>query len=363
MPHISTGDIFRRNVAAGHRRWASRPSATWTPASTCPTASRTPWCATGSRRTTAGRASCSTATRARWSRSASCPRCCAAGRPLDQVIELTVDIDEVVARLVQARRRAGPQRRHRGRHPPSPRGLLRADRAAHRHVRGPGPARARRRHGLDRRGHRAHRWRPSASSRERCSAARARSRSSPPTSWPSCGRPDSWWRDALAAITEAAAPGVTTGELDAHRRGRPRRPRGHVLVPRLQGPRHDPVPRRHLRIGQRRGRARDPRRPGAARRRPAVGRLRRHRRRLAWRRRRHASRSVRSTAERGRCQRVTRGLPVGGPGRGPSRRAADRHRRMRWRPTIVDGRPATTASSRSTAATASARACTWTRTS
>ena len=41
IPAISTGDIFRANVSPGHRRSASRPSATWTPASTSPTRSPT----------------------------------------------------------------------------------------------------------------------------------------------------------------------------------------------------------------------------------------------------------------------------------------------------------------------------------
>ena len=70
-PAISTGDIFRANVSAGHRARASRPSATWTPATTSPTRSPTRWSATGSTSPTPSPASCSTATRARPRRSRS----------------------------------------------------------------------------------------------------------------------------------------------------------------------------------------------------------------------------------------------------------------------------------------------------
>ena len=59
----------------------------------------------------------------------------AAREPLDRVIELTVDLDVVVARLVGRAAHEDRQRRHRGRRPPPPRGLLRADRSADRHVR------------------------------------------------------------------------------------------------------------------------------------------------------------------------------------------------------------------------------------
>ena len=37
LPHISTGDMLRAQVAAGHRARAARPSATWTPATSSPT--------------------------------------------------------------------------------------------------------------------------------------------------------------------------------------------------------------------------------------------------------------------------------------------------------------------------------------
>ena len=40
IPAISTGDIFRANVSQA-RRSASRPSGSWTPASTSPTRSPT----------------------------------------------------------------------------------------------------------------------------------------------------------------------------------------------------------------------------------------------------------------------------------------------------------------------------------
>ena len=37
VPHISTGDLFRANLQQETAARASRPSATWTPATWCPT--------------------------------------------------------------------------------------------------------------------------------------------------------------------------------------------------------------------------------------------------------------------------------------------------------------------------------------
>ena len=102
IPHISTGDIFRANVAGGtplgleaqkymdageyvpglgHQRDGARPA----------------------RPARRGRAaSCSTATRARSPRSTSSPACSPSTAPrIDTVVELTVDTDEVVGRLLK----------------------------------------------------------------------------------------------------------------------------------------------------------------------------------------------------------------------------------------------------------------------
>ena len=105
--YMDAGELRPRR---GHQRDGARPART----SPTPTA-----------------ASCSTATRARWRRSTSSTACSSrSGHALDAVLELTVDDDEVVQRLLQARRDRGPRRRHRGRHPAPPGGLRRADRAA-----------------------------------------------------------------------------------------------------------------------------------------------------------------------------------------------------------------------------------------
>ena len=61
------------------------------------------------------------------------------GHRLDAVVVLTVDQDEIVAAAAAAGRGRGPRRRHRGRHPPPPGGLRRADRAADRGLPRPRP--------------------------------------------------------------------------------------------------------------------------------------------------------------------------------------------------------------------------------
>ena len=103
--------------------------------------------------------------------------------------------------------------------------------------------------------------------------------------------------DAGADGEQRPAPGVTTGELDAHRRG------AHPLIRRrahLQGlPR---LPRFDLRVAQRHDRARHPRPLSAERRRPAVGGRRRHARRLRRPTRPSRSRSA-SVASR-RCELI-----------------------------------------------------------
>ena len=95
----------------------------------------------------------------------------------------------------------------------------------------------------------------------------------------------------LEGCAAAVAPGMTTGELDAHRRGVEIRAAG--AIPRSWATTASPAPD-HLRLGQRRDRARHPRPAGAARGRHRLDRLRRDRGRLARRRRRDRRRSARS---------------------------------------------------------------------
>ena len=100
VPKISTGDIFRANVAAGHAARASRPSGTWTPASSCRTRSPSTWSGTGSPSRTPPTASCSTASRAPCRRPSALDKLLAdLGVGLDLVLELVVDDDEVIRRL------------------------------------------------------------------------------------------------------------------------------------------------------------------------------------------------------------------------------------------------------------------------
>ena len=157
-------------------------------------------------------------------------------------------------------------------------------------------------------------------------------------------------------------PGVSTGRARRARRADHPGRRRRAVVPRL--PR---LPGVDLRVGERADRARHPvRRAGPRRRRPDLGRLRGDPRRLARRRGRHRSRSARSSAADlaavGRLRGGAGGRDRGGrcpdgaalaTSRTPCRRAIAGGRRAATAPT--------TASSRSTAGTASARRCTWTR--
>ena len=361
IPHISTGDIFRANVA---RRHAARPrgqEATWTPASTCRTPSPTRWSATASPSPTPRRASCSTATRARVAQVDELAGMLAEhGAALDHVVELTVDTDEVVGRLREARRRAGPQRRHRGRHPPPPGGLRRADRAAHRRLRG---SRA-------------------------CSSgstAWARSTRSPPgCSPPSAPDPDvAVFRrkdrieiktpEQIALMREAGLVVGRTLELlrDAVRPGR------------HHGRRSTPSPRTSIRDHGRRSPSflgyhgyparsapRSTTRSCTASRATACCATATRSRSTAARSCTAGTatppspcRSARSTAAAAELSRVTEEALWAGLAAAAGRRPARRHRHAPWRPTCARS-PAErrTASSRSTSATASAPRCTWTRT-
>ena len=158
--------------------------------------------------------------------------------------------------------------------------------------------------------------------------------------------------ETLELLRAAVRPGVTTGELDRLAEENIRSPRRHPVVPRLQPP---AVPGDDLRVGQRPGRARHPGRPGAGRRRRHLDRLRRHRRRLARRRGHHGGR------RRGRRRRTPpdggdRGVAVARAWPRPASAAGSATSPTAWRPTSAAR--ATTASSRTTSGTASARRCT-----
>ena len=149
-------------------------------------------------------------------------------------------------------------------------------------------------------------------------------------------------------------PGISTAELDAHRRARdPRGGRHPVLqgLPRL--PRHD------LHLGERRDRARHPE-PGSGGcgRGHRLHRLRRHRGRLARGRGRHRRRG----ADHRRARRPAggvRGRAVARAGAGRGRAAGSATSRTRSRRASA---PAGEYGwSRSTPGTASAPRCTWTR--
>ena len=102
---------------------------------------------------------------------------------------------------------------------------------------------------------------PSTSSRRaepgrRWACATAASRSRRPSRSPLMRRrrPGSS-AETLELLRAAVRPGVTTGELDAIAEDAHPRPRRHPVVPGL---RHPPFPAHDLRLGQRRGRARHP---------------------------------------------------------------------------------------------------------
>ena len=84
--------------------------------------------------------------------------------------------------------------------------------------------------------------------------------------------------ETLELLRSSVRAGITTGELDAIAEDNIR---SHGGIPSFQGYGHPPFPGTHLRVGQRRGRARHPRLPRAGRRRRHLHRLRRDRRRLA----------------------------------------------------------------------------------
>ncbi len=162
IPHISTGDIFRANVAGGTP--LGLEAKRYMDAGELRARTRSPTTMVRDRLAAARRGRRLPARRlpahARPGRRAR-PACSpSTAQPLDKVVELTVDTDEVVGRLLKRAAEQGRSRRHRGRHPPPPGGLRRADRPADRRLRRAGPAGAGRRHGLGRGRHRPGARRP-----------------------------------------------------------------------------------------------------------------------------------------------------------------------------------------------------------
>ena len=127
-------------------------------------------------------------------------------------------------------------------------GVRRADRAAGRRLRERGLLRRGRRHRRGRRGHRAASSRPVP--RRGAEAPRVPARGPDPGQDARAGRADAarpaWWSAAPSSCCAAAAsPGVTTGELDAHGRGRTSATTAAVpVVPRLPVPRRTTSPAR-----------------------------------------------------------------------------------------------------------------------
>ena len=208
------------------------------------------------------------------------------GHQLDAVVVLTVDNDEIVAAAAAARPGRGPRRRHRGRHPPPPGGLRRADRAADRGLPRPRPAGRGRRHGRGRRGHPAHlrraRRRPRELTARRLGCRDRGVEIKTPEQIAAMRAAGLVVGQTLELLRAAVRAGVTTGELDAIAEDNIR---SAGATPSFLG--YHGFPGLDLRLGQRRGRARHPGRPGAGRGRPDLDRLRRDRRRLARRRRDH----------------------------------------------------------------------------
>ena len=156
-----------------------------------------------------------------------------------------------------------------------------------------------------------------------------------------------------AATREAAVPGATTKDLDEVAAQGDRRPRRQVELPGLRR-----LPRDHLHLGQRRRGARHPGpRDRAARTATSSPSTRRDHRRLARRRRLHRLRRRRSRAGAARAQPGDRGVDVGRHRRGAARATGWSTSPRRSRATSAASRarrPASTGSSRTTAATASA---------
>ena len=276
------------------------------------------------------------------------------GHSLDAAVVLTVDADEIVAAAAPAGPDRGSRRRHRGRHPPAPAALRRADRAADRGLPRPRHPGRGRRHGRGRRRHRSGSSTRSTSSR---SAEEPDGRScdrgieiKTPEQIDGMRKAGLVVGRTLELLRDSVRAGVTTGELDAIAEDNIR----SAAPSRRSRAKPPAVPGLDLRLGQRRGRARHPRRPGARRGRRHLDRLRRDRRRLARRRRDHRRR------RRGRRPRSTELMRVTEESLWHGIAAARLGGRVTdishaVEPTSARAPARATASSRTTSATASAR--------
>ena len=123
---------------------------------------------------------------------------------------------------------------------------------------------------------------------------------------PACAGPAWSWARPSSCCAPRCAPGSPPVSSTRSPRTTSARP---AATPSFKG--YHRLPGVDLRLGQRRGRARHPGRPGARRRRRHLHRLRRDRRRLARRRRDHGRRSARYSPERARADAGHRGGACG----------------------------------------------------
>ena len=229
------------------------------------------------------------------------------GHELDAVVVLTVDSEELVQRLLQRAETEGRAddteeviRRRQEVYAEQTEPLIEVYRDRNLLDRG-------RRHGRGRRGHRAdlrraRGRRARADRRPPWASATAASRSRRPSRSTRCGSPGCSSARRSSCCATSVRAGITTGELDAIAEENIRAGGGSPVVPRLRPP---AVPGDHLRLGQRRGGARHPGRPGARGRRRDLDRLRCDRRRLARRRGHHGRRSGEVRADVLELMRVT----------------------------------------------------------
>ena len=181
------------------------------------------------------------------------------GHSLDAVVVLTVDQDEVVERLLQRAQTEGRADDTRRRDPSPPGDLQRGDGTADRRLPQPRAPDRGRRTGRDRRRHPAHLRRARRRAPELTQPVVFGNRGleiKTPQQIDAMRVAGRLVGETLELLRDAARPGVTTKDARHPGGDQHPRPRWHPVVPRL---RRTALPGHHLRVGQPRGRARDPR--------------------------------------------------------------------------------------------------------